>query len=285
MNFDMNRTWNQALALLRGNASLLAVIAGVFLLLPGTLFYVALPDVMTTLGTQTNPDPDQVLAMLRAALVPLLIVGLAMFVAQTIGYLAMIALMGDDRPTVGDALRRALSYLPTAIGVTLLMLLGYLVVAFVAVVVMALLVGAGTVIGGEVLAGVLAFISGVGMMVAIIYFATRFILTTPIIALEGITGPLAVCKRSWALTKSHSLKIFVFFLLIFAAYFVIAMIVGSVFGVIAGLLGGGAASALVLGLSNGLVGAAVAMIFSAILVAMHRQLAGHSPTTIDQTFG
>lgn len=285
MNFDMNRTWNQALALLRGNASLLAVIAGVFLLLPGTLFYVALPDVMTTLGTQTNPDPDQVLAMLRAALVPLLIVGLAMFVAQTIGYLAMIALMGDDRPTVGDALRRALSYLPTAIGVTLLMLLGYLVVAFVAVVVMALLVGAGTVIGGEVMAGVLAFISGVGMMVAIIYFATRFILTTPIIALEGITGPLAVCKRSWALTKSHSLKIFVFFLLIFAAYFVIAMIVGSVFGVIAGLLGGGAASALVLGLSNGLVGAAVAMIFSAILVAMHRQLAGHSPTTIDQTFG
>lgn len=285
MNFDMNRTWNQALALLRGNASLLAVIAGVFLLLPGTLFYVALPDVMTTLGTQTNPDPDQVLAMLRAALVPLLIVGLAMFVAQTIGYLAMIALMGDDRPTVGDALRRALSYLPTAIGVTLLMLLGYLVVAFVAVVVMALLVGAGTVIGGEVMAGVLAFISGVGMMVAIIYFATRFILTTPIIALEGITGPLAVCKRSWALTKSHSLKIFVFFLLIFAAYFVIAMIVGAVFGVIAGLLGGGAASALVLGLSNGLVGAAVAMIFSAILVAMHRQLAGHSPTTIDQTFG
>lgn len=285
MNFDMNRTWNQALALLRGNASLLAVIAGVFLLLPGTLFYVALPDVMTTLGTQTNPDPDQVLAMLRAALVPLLIVGLAMFVAQTIGYLAMIALMGDDRPTVGDALRRALSYLPTAIGVTLLMLLGYLVVAFVAVVVMALLVGAGTVIGGEVMAGVLAFISGVGMMVAIIYFATRFILTTPIIALEGITGPLAVCKRSWALTKSHSLKIFVFFLLIFAAYFVIAMIVGAVFGVIAGLMGGGAASALVLGLSNGLVGAAVAMIFSAILVAMHRQLAGHSPTTIDQTFG
>lgn len=284
MNFDMNRTWTMALALLSANAQLLAVIAGVFLLLPGTLFYVALPD-MAALATQTNPDPEQVIAMLREAMGPLIILGLVMFVAQTIGYLAMIALMGDDRPTVGDALRRALSFLPTAIGVTLLMLLGYLAIAFAFGMVIALLIGGSTAIGGEVLGAVFGVISVIAMLVAIVYLATRFILTMPVIALEGITGPLAVCKRSWALTKSHSLKIFVFFVLIFVAYFVIAMILGAVFGVIAGLLGSGAASALILGLSNGLIGAAVAMLFSGILVAMHRQLAGLSPTAIDQTFG
>lgn len=285
MNFDMNRTWTQALSLLQANAQLLAVIAGVFLLLPGTLFYVALPDVMTTLTTQTNPDPDQVLAMLQEAMGPLIILGLVLMLAQTIGYLAMIALMGDDRPTVGEALRRSLSFLPTAIGVTLLMLLGYVVVAFAFGLVLAAVIAGFGAVGGEVLAGVMAVIGVIAMMVAIVYLATRFILTMPVIALEGISGPLAVCKRSWALTKSHSLKIFVFFVLIFVAYFVIAMILGAVFGVIASLLDNANASALVLGLSNGLIGAAVAMLFSAILVAMHRQLAGISPTTIDQTFG
>lgn len=285
MTFDMNRTWSAALALLSANGQLLAIIAGVFLLLPGTLFYVALPDVMTTLATQTNPDPEQLLAMLRAAMVPLIVVGLVMFVAQIIGYLAMIALMGDDRPTVGEALRRALACLPSAIGVTLLLLLGYILVAFACGLALALLVAGGTLVGGTVLAGVLAFLGGVAMLVTIVYFATRFILTMPIIALDGITGPWAVCKRSWELTRSNALKIFFFYVLIFAAYIVIAMILSSIFGVIAGMLGNGTGAALVLGLSNGLIGAAVAMLFSAIMVAMHRQLSGLSVTAIDQTFG
>ena len=34
MQFDMNRTWSQAVALVRANFQLLAVIAGIFLLLP-----------------------------------------------------------------------------------------------------------------------------------------------------------------------------------------------------------------------------------------------------------
>lgn len=285
MTFDMNRTWSATLALLAANGQLLAIIAGVFLLLPGTLFYVALPDVMTTLATQTNPDPEQVLAMLRAAMVPMIVMGLVMFVSQMIGYLAMIALMGDDRPTVGEALRRALAYLPSTIGVTLLLLVGYVLVAFACGLVLALLIAAGAAVGSEILAGVLGFFGVIGMLAVIFYFATRFILTMPIIALDGITSPLAVCKRSWELTKSNGLKIFFFYVLIFAAYFVFAMIFSAVFGVIAGLLGNGTGAALVLGLSNGLVGAAVAMLFSAIMVAMHRQLSGISATTIDQTFG
>ncbi|MXO73216.1 glycerophosphoryl diester phosphodiesterase membrane domain-containing protein [Alteraurantiacibacter buctensis] len=285
MTFDMNRTWSMALALLSANGQLLAIIAGVFLLLPGTLFYVAMPDMMTTLSTQTNPDPDMVLAMLREAMVPLIVLGLVVLVAQIIGYLAMIALMGDDRPTVGEALRRALAYLPTTIGVTLLLMLGYILVVFVGALVMALLVAGGTAVGGEVLGGALAVIGAIALIVGIVFLATRFVLTMPIVALEGVTGPWAVCKRSWDLTRSNALKIFFFYVLIFAAYIVIAMILSAIFGVLAGLLGNGAGAALVLGLSNGLIGAAVAMLFSAIMVAMHRQLAGLSPTAIDQTFG
>ena len=285
MDFDMNRTWTQAQGLLSNNMQLLGIIAGVFMLVPGMLFYVAMPDITTQLATQTNPDPDQMMAMLREAAVPLVVLGLVSFVAQTLGYLAMIAVMAEDRPTVGEALRRALAFLPTAIGVTLVMLLGYLLAALVMGLALGLVIAAATAVGGQVLAVFLTLICVLAVLVGIMFLATRFILTMPIIALEGITGPIAVIRRSWNLTREHAWKICIFFVLIFAAYFVIAMVLGAVFGVIAGLLGNGSASALVLGLSNGLIGAAVAMLFSAIMVALHRQLTGVSGPTIDQTFG
>lgn len=285
MNFDMNRTWTMALALLSANAQLLSIIAGVFLLLPGMLFYMALPAEFTTMTGTTTPDPEQLLAMLQAAAGQLAIAGLVMIVAQAIGYLAMIALMGDDRPTVGEAIKRALSLLPSAIGVALLLALAYVVVGMGAALVLGLIIAAIIAVAGQAIGVLLSALSVLVMLLAILFFATRVILTNPILALEGVTNPVTVIKRSWTLTKSHSLKIFVFFVLIMAAYFVISIIIGAVFGVIAGLLGNGTASIVVLALSNGLIGAAVAMLFSAILVAMHRQLAGLSPTSIDQTFG
>ena len=99
---------------------------------------------------------------------------------------------------------------------------------------------------------------------------------------------ILTARRAWCylvLVLISFLCLFFFYVLIFAAYIVIAMIFSSVFGVVAGLLGNGTGAALVLGLSNGLIGAAVAMLFSAIMVAMHRQLSGISATAIDQTFG
>jgi hypothetical protein len=283
MTFDMNRTWSQGLALLKANFNLLSVIAGVFLLLPGALFYVALPEVTAALAT--TQDPDQMLAILQAHSGKLIGFGLLATIAQLIGYLGMIALMGGDRPTVGEALKRAFTGLPTAIGATILLVLVYAVVGLgLSVLLGGLAAGAGA-IGGEGLTAVIVFIGVAAVMVAVLYIVTRFTLTTPAIVLEGLGNPVTAMKRSWELTRSHAMKIFGFFALLFIAYLVIAMLLGGIVGVIAALFGGGAASALVNGLFNGLLGAGVAMLFSAILTSMHQQLAGGGNQGIGMTFG
>jgi hypothetical protein len=278
MTFDMNRTWSQALALLQGNFQLLSVIAGVFLLLPAALFYLAMPDLMNTLTSNPNANPDQLLAMLKDAMWPLIGLGLLTTVAQTIGYLGMIALMGDDRPTVGEALRRAMVMLPTSIGTSLLLILLLMLVVVIISVILGLVVAGLSAVGGGALGAIFTFIG-------VIYAMARLTVAMPAIAYEGLRNPLTVLQRSWSLTRPYAWKIMAFFLLLLAVYFVLSLVVGSIFGLIASAFGGGTGSALVLGLSNGLIGAAVAMLYSAILVSIYRQLTGVSHQQIDQTFG
>lgn len=282
MTFDMNRTWSQSLALVKANFSLLSVIAGVFLLLPNAVFYVALPELMNTLAS--TQDPDQMMAILQAHAGKLVTFGLLATIAQLIGYLGMIALMGDDRPTVGEALRRAFAGLPTAIGATLLLVLVYIVVGLGMSVVLGLLAAGAGAVGGEGLAAVIVMLGVAAVMVAVFYIVTRFTLTTPAIVLDRLGNPVAAMKRSWNLTRANAMKIFGFFALLFVAYMVIALLLGGIVGVIAAALGGGAATALVNGLFNGVLGAGVAMVFSAILTSMHQQLTGKDQQ-IGMTFG
>jgi hypothetical protein len=282
MEFDMNRTWTQAVALVGANFQLLAVMAGIFLLLPSAAFYVAMPDLLTTL--QETDDPDLMMSMLTESMGPLIGYGLIAMLAQVIGYLGMIALMGDDRPTVGEALKRALAMTPSAIGATLLLVVAYVLVAIILSLVLGLIVAALGSIAGEGAVIALTFLSVTATLLAVVYVVTRFTLTMPAIVLDGLANPAKAMIRSWQLTNRHALKIFVFYALLFISYLVISLLLGSVFGLLAVAFGSGAGSALVLGLGNGLIGAAVAMVFSGILVSMHQQLSGVSTQRIEDTF-
>ena len=71
-----------------------------------------------------------------------------------------------------------------------------------------------------------------------------------------------------------------FYALFFIAYFVIAMVLFMVIGLIAAAAG----SPAILGFLNGLSGAIVAIVFSGLLAAIYRQLAGTSPEAVGQTF-
>ena len=102
MNFDMNTCWSRAVELLQSNFQLLLIVAGVFLLLPTLAFYMLIPDMQML----SDPTIDQdILAekMLEMA-GPLMAVGLVSTVFQFAGNAAMVALMGDARPTVGQAI-------------------------------------------------------------------------------------------------------------------------------------------------------------------------------------
>ncbi|TIX51191.1 glycerophosphoryl diester phosphodiesterase membrane domain-containing protein [Alteraurantiacibacter aquimixticola] len=282
MNFDMNRTWSQGVALVQANWQLLAVIAGIFLLIPGMLMYVAFPDLMT--GLQGNPDPDRLAAMFGEVAGSLVIYVIFAVIFQMIGYTAMIALMGADRPTVGEALRLGAQCLPTLIGVLLLMILAYIAIGIALVIVTGLVSAVVGLIGGGALAAVLGVIIAIAMMVVMLYVSVRFCLTTPVVALEGQRNPVAAVKRSWTLTGSHSRRIFGFFALLFIAYLVISLLIGAVAGLLASAFGGGSATNIVLGLTNGAMGAVVAMILCGLLVSMYQQLAGSGSESLSKTF-
>ncbi len=282
MEFDMNRTWTQAVALVGANFQLLAVIAGIFLLLPSALFYVAMPDLLASL--EQTQDPDLLYSILAESMGPLIGYGLLAMLAQIIGYLGMIALMGEDRPTVGEALKRALSKTPSAIGATLLLVIVYILVAVVLSLVLGLVIAGLASLAGDGLAAVTTFLGAIATLIVIIYVVTRFTLTMPAIVLEGLANPVKAMTRSWELTNRHALKIFVFYALLIISYLVISLLLGSVFGLVAVAFGGGTGSSLVLGLANGLIGAAVAMVFSGILVSMYQQLSGVSSRRIEDTF-
>ena len=282
MNFDMNRTWSDAVELVQSNFQLLAVIAGVFILIPTLIFYMAVPDFMMA-ATSMEPDSGAMEALLADNAGILVVTGLLVILAQFIAYAAMVALVGGDRPTVGEALAMAGKAIPTLIGVTLLMMVIYVLFGLVLALAIGLIVAAISSVAGTLGIVLGTLIASVCLFGAIIYAVARFLMVYPAIMLEGEKNPVAALKRSLSLTKPHAKRIFWFLALIFVAYLVISMVVSGIFTLLASTLGSGTGAALMSGLLNGVMGALVAMIYAGLMVAMYTQLTGGN-ASIGETF-
>ncbi|MXP41835.1 hypothetical protein GRI75_09300 [Altererythrobacter soli] len=280
MQFDMNRTWSQALALVRRNFQLLALIAGVFMLLPSVLFYVAFPEILTMMSV--TADPDAVEGQMLAMMPQLPIAGLAALLLQMVGYMAMVALIGNGRPTVGQSIVRGIKGLPALLGAVLLFAVGYLAATLIFGLVVGLVAALFGMASESAAAGLGAIMSSV-LIVIIFYVMVRFCLTLPAIVLERL-GPVAALRRSWRLTKPRAGAIFAFFALLFVAYMVISLLLFIVFGAFGFVAGSQPAggTALVLGLLSGVVGALTAVLLCGILVSIHGQLAsGAEPRELE----
>src|SRR5688500_11678540 len=185
MKFSMSAAWNDAMALMQGNREVLAIVAGVFFLLPGLVMAVMFAEqqaqAMAALqsmvqGQMLQGEPPSVL---QAAPVWFIVVGLAAFFIQLIGYLALLALMDDRRrPTVGEAIGTAFKYLLPLIGAVILFVIGYFVFALFAGVVGGLIIGGlGAATGSTAVAGLLAVIFFGGLFAAVCWIMVRLSLT------------------------------------------------------------------------------------------------------------
>jgi hypothetical protein len=96
-------------------------------------------------------------------------------------------------------------------------------------------------------------------------------------------NPVTALSRSWALTKGNSLRLFLFYCLLFVALIVIAIVLGIVLGIIGAIAGDGAAL-MISGLSNAIINLIGLTIFLAVLAAAHRQLSGASTGNVVETF-
>jgi hypothetical protein len=280
MTFDMNRTWEEALALMRANFQLLAVIAGVFLLLPTVVFYLGFPEIIVPPAAGEQLSNDETIA-LAAKLFPAVIL---MILVQMVGYLAMITLIGGARPTVGEAIASAVRALPTllatfvtlvAIGVLGGFLLSILMVLVIAG--LALVLGEGALLGLSLL---LYFV----LLGVMFYLYARISPLLPVIAIERARGFVQPLRRAWTLTKGAGRRLFAFFALLFVAYIVISMVAAIGLQALClltpeALSGGGV---LTFALVSSVIAALLAMLMSGVLVSIHRQLAGTAAAADDE---
>ena len=274
MTFNMSEAWREATAMLSANREVLVIVAGIFFFLPALLSGFTMPAFQPVLS-----DPEAMQAQMMAYYADYGWVFALVTLVQIAGYIALLSLLRDHRrPTVGEAIATGLKGLLPAIGVIVILALGGILVGVVVGLVMGLL---ATALGGA--AAVIGVLLGLLLLVAFIFLMVRLSLWTPVIAIDKVFNPLRVLTRSWALTRGHALRLFVFFLLLVLVYFVVTIVVGLIVGALAFVLGesGGLILNAVL---SGLIGAVAAAIYVAVLAAIHRQLSGPSSAAVRETF-
>jgi hypothetical protein len=277
------------MALIRGNREVLAIVAGVFFLLPGLVLAVLFADeqaeAMRLLQAMMEGQEEPGMAL---ETVPGWFVGVALaaFFVQLIGYLALLALMdGGRRPTVGEAIGTAFKCLLPLIGTVLFFAVAYTVSAIVVSLVLGLIVGGlAAAIGSPAVATSMSFVAILALLVAVFWVMVRFSLTLAEIVLGDKWNPINALAGSWRLTRGNSFRLFLFYLLLGIVYLVIYMVV---FGVLLSALMvafSDTTGGLLLGVTSGIIGAAFGVIGTAIIAAIHRQLSGSSAAAVSQTF-
>jgi hypothetical protein len=262
--FDGNLAWKQASAAVKANRDLLLALAGVLFFLPSFALIMLFKQPQVPPGA----TPAQMLPLMQdflTTMAPWFLIG---SVVQALGQLALVELLGrGGRPTVGDALRVALAALPSFIAVQL-------IIGFV---MMAILVLAMT------LGGLVAPVLGAALGVYLVVQAfARLITASAVIVLERQRNPFVALMRALTLSRGNGFRIGNFLFLVAIAAALVLMVVSVVIGILAALtIGEGRVADIVTGFVSSSASALALTYFVAIVVAMHRQLAGGTPTAAE----
>jgi Membrane domain of glycerophosphoryl diester phosphodiesterase len=271
MKLDSNLAWKQATEAMSANREVLFAIAGVFVLLPNLTFSLLFPQPQPPTGLKGQ----EALGFIVQHYAPMAPWFILIAILQAAGTLALLSLFTDrQRPTVGEAIKQGFNCLIPYILAQLLLVL-------------AMALAGGVTLGVAGLTGSKALIALViiALMVGAIYVMIKTSLVTPVIAVDGERNPVSALKRSWALTKGNSLRLFGFFLLVGVAFLVVLMVIMAIIGVVLALVvGTGETSRIIATIFSSVFGTVVTTYFVAILAAVHRQLAGPSAETINATF-
>lgn len=278
MKFDMNAAWREATGMIAANREVLTIVAGVFFLLPSLASVWFMSDMQIALMDSLQ-NPENAKRLINGIGAAAWLTGIVSTLLQIMGFMALLSLFRDDgRPTVGRAIGNAFKGLPTLIAAIILSFFAtMLVFSLVAILGLA--------------AGPLAFLVPLMAMALFVFIPVKLSLTMPVIMIEKFVNPVSALVRSWQLTNGNTLRLLGFYLLLMTGYIVISIMWISILGVLLGIgqftsdsLVPGSTALIAIGLSSGLIGAAVSVLLSATLAAVHRQLAGPSAEAISRTF-
>ncbi|MBU2341456.1 MAG: glycerophosphoryl diester phosphodiesterase membrane domain-containing protein [Alphaproteobacteria bacterium] len=275
MKLDLSAAWDGAMAMIRANREVVLVLTGVFFFLPYLAFSLFLPDTGIAEASAANEtDMDAIAAIVMEFYAEFWWALLLLALIQAIGGIASLAVLGDNaRPTVGDAIRRGVTLLPTQVGAQIVAAL-----AIFAPIMLASGIGAAT--GSPAIAGLLTLIA----LPILIYIAVKLSLTSPAVAIDQLRNPLTALARSWRLTRRNSFRLFFFFLLLIVAFVVASTVLNLIIGLVLALLGE-ELQLIGLAISGALINAIFSLIAYAVLASVHQQLAGQASASVPRAGG
>lgn len=246
------------------NRDVMMAIAGVFFLLPSLVFAVFVPAPAMPAGV-TGTDAFKLMQDFYAASFPYL---LATTVLQIAGIQALLIVMTDKAfPTVAQAIGMGFRETPVALLAQFLfgIALGLLLVIVLG------LAGATGVQAVATAATMIAIVIGV-------YLFLRFLLIAPVIAVERLRNPVAVLRRSWALTRGQVGRLALFFGLALLLYLVVSSLVMMLVGIILAFATQGEVQRVLAAAFSSAITAAALVYFAAMLGAVYRQLIATAST-------
>jgi glycerophosphoryl diester phosphodiesterase family protein len=199
------------------------------------------------------------------------------------GQLGLIRLALGPSITVGGAISHGFRRLPVYFVGALLIVLALLVIAMPFGVALSAM-GVPLKAGAPLPATPPVLIAGLLYFAVICFIGVRMLLAAPVASAEQV-GPIALLKRSWALTDGHFWQLFGFLLLFLIAATVVLIGVGAAIGVVVRLFLGPlqpmSVSALVVGLIQALLSAAFTTVLAVMLARMYVQLSGRAEETAE----
>jgi hypothetical protein len=265
--FNANRSWDEAVRLLKANRELILILAGLFFLLPNLVAAAFQPSALAgpEIADAANAEP-----VIRSWLQENGMVSLLLQIVQTIGLLSILALLARRRPTVGESIRTGVYAFLPAIAANLILAVG-------------IILAAGVLLGLFSLAGPAGALLAIVLLIPVfVWLIARFAPLLPLFVFENIRNPLRAIARSWQLTKGRGWRIAAFLALLLVAAIIISIIASMLFALVTALVGN-AELAQFVGLSLGvLIGAVLQAVAACVLAAIYRQLTmREAPTALN----
>ena len=249
---SISKAWDETRAILGRDGRHIATVAAALVLLP------------TALATTIAPTNPEVTGEPKAMLF-----GLIANLLSLVGTLSITAIALKPGVTVGESIAVGARRLPVVLGAMLMFFLPMAVL-------LAIIIAPNA--SGDTPQAMIESLSNAGAAVnlivllwaiALLYLFIRFMFVSPV-AIADNAGPVALLKRSWALSRGNVLRLLGFLVMLIILLLVLSAVAGVMGGIVAALVAGPpepmSVSALVVGLMAGLA-TMVVVILSALMAA------------------
>lgn len=252
---SIGQAWSETIAAVKRDGRLIVPVALAFAVVPATLFALAVPPVPA--GQIREPGMWMLFYLL-------------LILAALLGQMAIMRMAIGPAASVGDAIRHALRRAPSVIGAALIF--GIPAAAIMIPIAM-------PVVANPTNPPPAAALLLLAASIALLCLWVRLMLMTPSGVAETI-GPVAIVKRSWALTRGNFWRLLamtiLFGIVAWIAISAVQWVLGSVLIVALGKPEPWTVSALLVALIAAIAQTFASVLFAVLLARIYVQLAGAS---------